>query len=99
MATYVALNVVFLAVVLAVLKWRRLLVWDRSAIVTLLILIVCTVVFDSLMITAGIFEYAASKILGIYIGATPIEDFMYALLAAAIVPALWKGFGSYGRKS
>ena len=99
MATYVALNVVFLAVILAVLKWRRLLVWDRSAIVTLLILIVCTVVFDSLMITAGIFEYAASKILGIYIGAAPIEDFMYALLAAAIVPALWKGFGSYGRKS
>lgn len=99
MATYVVLNVVFLAVVLAVLKWRRLLVWDRSAIVTLLILIVCTVVFDSLMITAGIFEYAASKILGIYIGAAPIEDFMYALLAAAIVPALWKGFGSYGRKS
>lgn len=99
MATYVALNVVFLAVILAVLKWRRLLVWDRSAIVTLLILIVCTAVFDSLMITAGIFEYAASKILGIYIGAAPIEDFMYALLAVAIVPALWKGFGSYGRKS
>ena len=99
MATYVALNVVFLAVILAVLKWRRLLVWDRSAIVTLLILIVCTAVFDSLMITAGIFEYTASKILGIYIGAAPIEDFMYALLAAAIVPALWKGFGSYGRKS
>lgn len=99
MATYVALNVVFLAVVLTVLKWRRLLVWNRSAIVTLLILIVCTAVFDSLMITAGIFEYAASKILGIYIGTAPIEDFVYALLAAVVVPALWKGFGLHDRKS
>ena len=99
MATYVALNVVFLAVVLAVLKWRGLLVWNRSVVVTLCILIVCTAVFDSLIIAAGIVDYDTTKILGIYIGTAPIEDFMYALLAAAIVPALWKGFGSYGRKS
>lgn len=99
MATYVALNVVFLVVVLTVLKWRRLLVWNRSAIVTLLILIVCTAVFDSLIIAAGIVDYDTTKILGIYIGTAPIEDFMYALLAAVIVPALWKGFGLYDRKS
>ena len=99
MATYVALNVVFLAVVLAVLKWRRLLVWNRSVIVTLCILIACTAVFDSLIIAAGIVDYDTTKILGIYIGTAPIEDFMYALLAAVIVPALWKGFGLYDRKS
>ena len=99
MATYVALNVVFLAVVLTVLKWRGLLVWNRSVVVTLCILIVCTAVFDSLIIAAGIVDYDTTKILGMYIGTAPIEDFMYALLAAAIVPALWKGFGSYGRKS
>ncbi len=99
MATYVALNVVFLAVVLAVLKWRRLLVWNRSVIVTLCILIACTAVFDSLIIAAGIVDYDTTKILGIYIGTAPIEDFMYALLAAVLVPALWKGFGLYDRKS
>ena len=99
MATYVALNVVFLAVVLAVLKWRRLLVWNRSVIVTLCILIACTAVFDSLIIAAGIVDYDTTKILGVYIGTAPIEDFMYALLAVAIVPALWKGFGLYDRKS
>ena len=99
MATYVALNVVFLAVVLAVLKWRRLLVWNRSVIVTLCILIACTAVFDSLIIAAGIVDYDTTKTLGIYIGAAPVEDFMYALLAAVIVPALWKGFGLYDRKS
>ena len=99
MATYVALNVVFLAVVLTVLKWRGLLVWNRSVVVTLCILTVCTAVFDSLIIAAGIVDYDTTKILGVYIGAAPIEDFMYALLAAAIVPALWKGFGLYDRKS
>ncbi len=99
MATYVALNVVFLAVVLAVLKWRRLLVWNRSVIVTLCILIACTAVFDSLIIAAGIVDYDTTKLLGIYIGTAPIEDFMYALLAAVVVPALWKGFGLYDRKS
>ena len=99
MATYVALNVVFLAVVLAVLKWRRLLVWNRSVIVTLCILIACTAVFDSLIIAAGIVDYDTTKILGIYIGTAPIEDFLYALLAAVVVPALWKGFGLYDRKS
>ena len=99
MATYIVLNTVYLVAVLAILKWRGLLVWNRSVIVTLRILIVCTAVFDSLIIAAGIVDYDTSKILGVYIGAAPIEDFMYALLSAAIVPALWKGFGLYDRKS
>ena len=99
MATYIVLNAVYLVAVLAILKWRGLLVWNRSVVVTLCIITVCTAVFDSLIIAAGIFDYDTTKILGMYIGTAPIEDFMYALLAAAIVPALWKGLGSYGRKS
>ena len=99
MATYIVLNTVFLAAVLAILKWRGLLVWNRSVVVTLCIMIACTAIFDSLIIAAGIVDYDTTKILGIYIGTAPLEDFMYALLAAVIVPALWKGFGSYGRKS
>ena len=99
MITYIVLNMVYLVGVLAILKWRGLLVWNRSVLVTLGILTVCTAVFDSLIIAAGIVDYDTTKILGIYIGTAPIEDFMYALLAAAIVPALWKGFGLYDRKS
>ena len=99
MATYIALNTVYLVAVLAILKWRGLLVWNRSVIVTLLILIVCTAVFDSLIIAARIVDYDTTKILGIYIGAAPIEDFVYALLAAVVVPALWKGFGLHDRKN
>ena len=99
MATYVALNTVFLVIVLAILKWRGLLVWNRSVVVTVCILIACTALFDSLIIAAGIVDYDTTKILGIYIGTAPIEDFMYALLAAVVVPALWKGFGLHDRKS
>ena len=99
MFTYIVVNTVYLVGVLAILKWRGLLVWNRSVLVTLGILTVCTAVFDPLIIAAGIVDYDTTKILGVYIGTAPIEDFMYALLAAAIVPALWKGFGLYDRKS
>ena len=99
MATYIVLTMVYLVSLLAIIKWRGLLVWNRSVIVALLILIVCTAVFDSLIIAAGIVDYDTTKILGMYIGTAPIEDVMYALLAAVIVPALWKGFGLYDRKS
>lgn len=99
MTTYIVLNTVYLVGILAILKWRGLLVWNRSVLVTLCILTVCTAVFDSLIIAAGIVDYDTTKILGIYVGAAPIEDYMYALLAAVIVPALWKGFGSHDRKS
>ena len=99
MFTYIVLNTVYLVGVLVILKWRGLLVWNRSVLVTLGILTVCTAVFDSLIIAAGIVDYDTTKILGMYIGTAPIEDFMYALLASAIVPALWKGFGLYDRKS
>ena len=99
MATYIVLNTMYLVAVLAILKWRGLLVWNRTVLVTLGILTVCAAVFDSLIIAAGIVDYDTTKILGVYIGAAPIEDFMYALLAVAIVPALWKGFGLYDRKN
>lgn len=99
MFTYIVLNMVYLVAVLAILKWRGLFVWNRSVVVTLCIMIACTAIFDSLIIAAGIVDYDTTKILGVYIGTAPLEDFMYALLAVAIVPALWKGFGSYDRKS
>lgn len=99
MFTYIVVNMVYLVGVLAIVKRRGLLVWNRSVVVTLCILTACTAVFDSLIIAAGIVDYDTTKILGIYIGTAPIEDFMYALLAVAIVPALWKGFGLYDRKN
>ena len=61
MATYIVLNTVFLAAVLAILKWRGLLVWNRSVVVTLCIMIACTAIFDSLIIAAGIVDYDTTR--------------------------------------
>ncbi|MGV9002200.1 MAG: lycopene cyclase domain-containing protein [Candidatus Saccharimonadaceae bacterium] len=59
---------------------------------TLAILLVLTLIFDNVAIGLGMFSYNPDRILGIYIGLTPIEDFFYALLACIIVPLLWERF-------
>lgn len=91
MATYVVLNGLFLAVVLGVLAWRKLLIAGRAVWVALAVLLLTTIVFDSLLIYLGMFTYPADKILGIRVGLAPIEDLFYALLAGLAVPAIWKG--------
>lgn len=93
MATYLMLNLIFLAVVLGVLAWRKLLTFGRAVWATLAVLLVTTIVFDSLLIYLGMFTYPADKILGIHVGLAPIEDFFYSLLAGLAVPAVWKGLG------
>ena len=57
--------------------------------VTLIALLILTTVFDSLIVGFGIVGYDTNKILGIYIGNAPIEDFFYAFLAVILVPTLW----------
>lgn len=88
MFTYLILNLIVMLVVIVGLKiiprwpsrpWRLMFV----ALITL------TLIFDSLMISLGFFYYSPDKILGITIGAAPIEDFFYAVLAAIMIPALW----------
>lgn len=91
MATYIVLNLLFLAAVLGVLAWRKLLTFGRPVWATLALLLVTTIVFDSLLIYLGMFTYPADKILGIRVGLAPIEDLFYALLAGLAVPAIWKG--------
>lgn len=92
MATYLILNlVVVLAVCLALKIMPR--VPGRVWFTTLVSLLLLTLVFDNIMIAFDLFSYAPSKILGIYVGLAPIEDFMYALLAAVMIPALWNKLG------
>lgn len=91
MATYLILNLIFLTVVLGVLAWRKVLTRGRAVWVTLAVLMMMTIVFDSLLIYFGMFTYPADKILGIHVGLAPIEDLFYALLAGLAVPAIWKG--------
>ncbi|NCO10902.1 lycopene cyclase domain-containing protein [Candidatus Saccharibacteria bacterium] len=99
MATYLILNVVFLAVVsLALLIWRTPTSPSKPFWVTLLILLAFTALFDSLIISAGIVSYDESKLTGIFIGHAPVEDFFYAALACIIVPSVWRGLGKRGSR-
>lgn len=89
MATYLILNLVFILVVILVLRVRLKQV-DKAVLLTAASLILLTLIFDNIMIAMSFFEYNPGKILGVMIGVAPIEDFMYAVLAAIIVPVIWK---------
>lgn len=89
--TYLILNIVFILCAVGLL-WAYLKKPRKAWWITLAVLLVLTVVFDSLIIWAGIVGYDPTKILGVYIGLAPIEDFFYSILAVIIVPALWRRF-------
>lgn len=92
MATYLILN---LCVLLAVWAW----LWQAPTrpskpwLVMLFGLLVLTVIFDNILIALGMYSYAPDKILGVHVGMAPLEDFMYAVLAAIVIPAVWKRTG------
>ncbi|MBO0980012.1 lycopene cyclase domain-containing protein [Microbacterium sp. SD291] len=56
---------------------------------TLLVLVLLTAVFDTVMIASGLFHYSAAHLLGVRIGLAPLEDFAYPLAGAVLLPALW----------
>jgi lycopene cyclase domain-containing protein len=65
------------------LPWRPL----HIAIGTLLIL---TVIFDNLLVAMDTFRYHPEHISNWLVGRAPIEDCLYAIAAAILVPALWE---------
>lgn len=89
MATYALLNIVFVAVCLGVLrvKWRRP---SRAWVTTASIVLALTALFDSVIIAYDVVGYNHDKLLGLYIGKAPIEDFFYAVLALILIPAMWQ---------
>ena len=93
MVTYLVLNLIFIATTVIVLLAFRALHWNKVMTRILVLLIVLTVIFDSFIIMAGIVSYEPGKILGVRLGAAPVEDLMYAVLAAVIIPAIWKKLG------
>lgn len=92
MAPYLILNTLVLTVVVGIVAIGRLKNL-RLVFVTMIILLLLTAVFDSLIIWAKIVEYNPEKILGLYIGKAPIEDFFYSIVAALLIPALWQLLG------
>lgn len=81
------MTVLAIAVVLF-FQWRRLSV--KNVFIIMSVLLILTAVFDSLIIALGLVTYDTAKILGVYIGKAPIEDFSYTIVAAIIVPLLWE---------
>jgi len=93
MATYIILNLIFIFVVYAVarIEFHKP---SKVMLVTLVALIALTAVFDNVIVGLSIVGYDPSKILGIYVGYAPIEDFMYAILAVILVPIIWRKLGA-----
>ncbi len=94
MYTYVLLNSAVLASV-ALLVWRSRagLPWKQLGIV-LCVVAVMTAAFDSLLIYEHVFAYNSLKILGLYIGKAPLEDFAYTIAAVVLIPYLWSRYAN-----
>lgn len=73
----------------AVLRRRGERIPLRPTLITALALTVLTLVFDNLMIAAGLFQYADAHISGIKIGLVPIEDLSYPIALVIALPAVW----------
>lgn len=89
--TYIILNVLFIIGVLVIFH-RYIRKPSTTWWIILAALLVLTAVFDNLIILAGIVGYDSTKLLGLYVGVAPIEDFFYAILAAILIPILWQIF-------
>lgn len=88
--TYGDMNLIFL-VIAGIATW---VIKSRfrcfTTPIVLLPMLILTAVFDNLIILAGIVDYDATKLMGIYVGVVPIEDFAYTVVAVLLVPAIWK---------
>jgi len=95
--TNAVLNLV-VVLVLAAVTLPRLRGLPRAPLVqTAIVLGALTVVFDSLMIGVGLYDYAPDKILGVHLWRAPLEDLAYPLAAVLLMPALWTALGSRSR--
>jgi len=91
MVTYLFLNILF---IIALIVFLRIPIGmpKKKRLVVVALLLVLTIVFDSMIVGFGIVDYDPSKILGVYLGKAPIEDLFYSILAAILIPFLWKLF-------
>lgn len=62
----------------------------RPTVLAGVVLVALTLVFDNVMIAAGLFAYADAHISGLRIGLVPIEDLSYPLALAIALPGVWQ---------
>jgi lycopene cyclase domain-containing protein len=87
----IALPPVVLAALVAFL-FRKHLNLRALGWATALVLLM-TLVFDNLIILAGIVGYDENLISGIKLGIAPIEDFSYTLVGLVLIPLTWELLG------
>jgi lycopene cyclase domain-containing protein len=87
---YVILNVVVLLALAAALIFAKVRVPWRSAALVLAVLLLLTLIFDNVIIGAGIVAYDPQFISGITLWFAPIEDFAYSVAAVMLVALLWE---------
>lgn len=90
MYEYILINIVFAAAIILVLSRFKALCFNKLHFTLLVILIILTAIFDSLIVHFNIVAYDSSKILNLFVGVAPIEDFFYAIIAAILIPAAWR---------
>ncbi len=87
----IALPPVLVAGLVALLFRKRLNL--RALRLAALLTLFMTLVFDNLIILAGIVGYDESLISGIKLGVAPIEDFSYTLVGLVLIPLTWELLG------
>lgn len=65
-----------------------------ALLLTAIVLLTLTAVFDNIMIGVGLVDYGDAQISGIRLGIMPIEDFAYTVFAVLALPALWTLLGA-----
>jgi len=78
-----------LVAVITVVRRRPGPRWFLTTAATIAVLLVLTIVFDSLMIAADLFRYAEDDLLGVRFLLTPLEDLAWPLAAGLLLPSLW----------
>jgi lycopene cyclase domain-containing protein len=96
--TNIVLNLVVLVLVAAATAWTLRRHRAGPLLWTAAVMVVLTLVFDTVMIGVGLYEYAPDKILGIYLAGAPLEDFAYPLAAVLLLPAVWTWGGDVRRR-
>lgn len=89
MYRYVLTNLVFVAAAYGYVRYKKQNV-SRPVVLLAAGLFGLTMIFDAIIIGLDIVRYYPEHILGLYIANIPLEDLSYPLVAAGLIPALWK---------
>ena len=87
--TYVILSLVVLSVLAAATAPTLRRLPKRPLLLTGVVLIALTVVFDNVIVGVGLVDYDEDLILGVRMPIAPVEDLAYTVGAVILVPALW----------